>query len=102
MNNDVTELLIGAISTCYLLAGLFFLKFWKTTHDKFFLFFALSFLIEGINRVWLLIYFDLREGTPSYYVIRVLSYSFIIAAILHKNRQTKKISKDNYPEKKEK
>jgi hypothetical protein len=35
--------LLGAISMASLIAGLFFLRFWKDTGDRFFLFFAVSF-----------------------------------------------------------
>ncbi|HEX6435777.1 MAG TPA: DUF5985 family protein [Candidatus Binatia bacterium] len=40
-------MLLGAISMASLIAGLFFLRFWKDTGDRFFLFFAVSFLIEA-------------------------------------------------------
>jgi uncharacterized membrane protein HdeD (DUF308 family) len=43
-------MLFGAIPMASLIAGLFFLRFWKDTGDRFFLFFAVSFLIEGVNR----------------------------------------------------
>lgn len=84
------EMLIGAIVACSFIAGLFFLRFWITTQDKFFLYFALSFLIESANRISLVMFFDLREGSPIYYLIRFLSYCFIVFAILEKNRQQKK------------
>lgn len=85
----MNEMLIGAIATSCLVIGLFFLRFWKTTHDRFFLFFALSFLIEGTNRVSLYLFFDLKEFSPIYYVIRLISYGFIIVAILEKNKRQK-------------
>lgn len=85
----MNEMLIGAISACSFIIGLFFLRFWKTTKDKFFLFFALSFLIEGTNRIWLVLFFNLHEASPDYYIVRVVSYSFIIIAILIKNKRQK-------------
>ncbi len=87
----MNELLLGAISACSFIAALFFLRFWKTTKDKFFLFFALSFLIEGANRVSLVLFFDLREGSPIYYFIRFISYAFIIFAIMEKNKQRQQL-----------
>jgi hypothetical protein len=83
----MNELLLGAIAACSFIAALFFLRFWKTTKDKFFLFFALSFLIEGANRVSLVAFFDLMEGSPIYYFIRFISYAFIIFAIMEKNKR---------------
>lgn len=90
----MNEMLIGAIAACSFLVGLFFLRFWQTTRDTFFLWFAASFLLESANRVWLCLFFDLREAAPSYYLIKVLTYSFIIFAILQKNRK-QKIEEDN-------
>lgn len=83
----MNEMLLGAIAAGCLVIGLFFLRFWKKTHDAFFLCFAVSFFIEGFNRVSLVLFFDLHEASPSYYIIRVISYSFIIVAILVKNRR---------------
>lgn len=85
----MNEMLIGAIGTSSFIVSLFFLRFWKSTQDRFFLFFALSFLIEAANRVFLVICFNLSEESPIYYVIRVVSYAFIILAILEKNKQSK-------------
>ena len=44
-------ILVGAIAAMSLVAALFFLRYWKSTRDRFFLFFALSFFIEAANRV---------------------------------------------------
>lgn len=85
----MSELFIGAIATAFFIAGLFFLRFWKTTQDRFFLFFALSFLIECANRISLVLYFGLEEESPHYYLIRLVAYGFIIIAILEKNKQNK-------------
>ena len=85
----MNEMLIGAIAACCFVIGLFFLRFWRTTRDSFFLFFALSFLLEGANRVSLVLLFDLYEASPSYYLVKVSSYSFIIVAILVKNKRQK-------------
>ena len=85
----MNEMLIGAIAACCFVIGLFFIRFWRATSDKFFLFFALSFFIEGANRVSLELFPNLHEASPSYYIIRVISYSFIIVAILDKNRRRK-------------
>ncbi|MES2823440.1 MAG: DUF5985 family protein [Pseudomonadota bacterium] len=85
----MNELLIGAIAALCFVIVLFFLRFWKTTQDRFFLYFAIAFFIEGVNRVLLSLFFDLREVAPEYYVIRLISYGFIVAAILEKNKRQK-------------
>ena len=85
----MNEILIGAISALCFAIAMFFLRFWKTTQDRFFLFFAISFLIEGFNRLLLSSFFDLHEISPLYYLFRVVSYLFIVVAILSKNREHK-------------
>ena len=69
-----------------LVIGLFFLRFWRDTGDRFFLFFAVSFLLEGLNRAALGSVADPNEGRPFFYFVRFLSYVLILIAIAHKNR----------------
>jgi hypothetical protein len=83
-------ILVGAIGAASLLAALFFLRFWRTTRDRFFLFFALSFFIEGVNRVALFASVGLQEDHPAYYVVRLIAYGLILAAIIDKNRARKR------------
>lgn len=80
------HVLIGAIATASLVAALFFLRFWRVTHDRFFLLFALSFLIDGLNRAVLPFVVGLDEDAPWYYMVRLVSYGLILAAIILKNR----------------
>jgi len=42
---------LGAIAALSLVAALFFLRFWHRTRDRLFLAFALSFGVEGVNRI---------------------------------------------------
>jgi hypothetical protein len=84
----MNDMLIGAITCCSLIVALFFLKFWRSTHDRFFLFFAISFFIEAVNRASLSV-FNMQEGSPAYYLIRWISYGFIIYAIVEKNRRAR-------------
>ena len=82
----MNEMMIGAIAAASFAAGLFFFRFWRTTHDRFFLLFALSFWIEGVNRVVLYESVGLNEDAPVYYLIRLVAYGLILAAIIDKNR----------------
>lgn len=79
-------LLLGAIAMASVTIGLFFLRFWKDTGDRFFLFFAISFLLEGLNRAALGLVADPNEDRPSFYFVRFLSFVLILIAIAHKNR----------------
>lgn len=85
MNN----ILIGAITMASAVAALFFLRFWRSTGDRFFLFFALSFFIEALNRLFLAPE-SARQGDPSaYFLMRLFSYGLILFAIYDKNRRPK-------------
>ena len=83
----MNEMLIGAIAAAALVAGLFFLRFWHATRDRFFLLFALAFWIEGGHRVLIYHWAGPNEGSPLYYIPRLIAYSLIIAAIIDKNRR---------------
>lgn len=86
----MNDMLIGAIATASFVIGLFFFRFWRTTTDRFFLFFALSFWIESGNRLLLVATSGFKEDSPSYYLIRFVAYLLIIVAILDKNRSAKR------------
>jgi hypothetical protein len=77
--------LLGVICTCSVLAGIFFLKFWRRTGDTLFLAFAVAFLVEGANRAVLAELPDPGQGHPVTYIVRLLASLIILAGILHKN-----------------
>ena len=81
----MTDLVTGMIAMASLIIGLLFLRFWRNTKDRFFLYFALSFGIEGIHRIVTTLTFDEHEESPLHYLIRLLAYGLILWAILEKN-----------------
>ena len=80
------QLLMGAIAAGWVVAGLFFFRFWRQTRDRFFLWFALSFWLEACDRVALALYVGVQEDNPAIYSLRVVSYGLILLAIWQKNR----------------
>jgi uncharacterized membrane protein HdeD (DUF308 family) len=81
--------LLGIIVACSLVAGAYFLRFWRKTSDPLFLGFGAAFLIEGANRVVFLFFESPEVGNPVVYVVRLLSYLIILFAIAHKNRRSR-------------
>jgi hypothetical protein len=85
----LTHILLGAVIMGDLIASLFFVRYWKLTGDRFFLFIAASFIAIAVSRV------VVDENLPPFgleplgYMIRILSYLLIIAGIVYKNRETK-------------
>ena len=86
----MTHLMAGAIAMASLTIALFFLRFWRASGDRFFLYFALSFAIEGLHRVYAVMRDGGGEDSPLHYLIRLLAYGLILWAILEKNLPRKK------------
>ena len=83
----MNDALLGAIAMGSAVATLFFLRFWRSTRDRFFLLFAGSFALEGANRLAMLALGSWSDDQPLHYVVRLLSYALILAAIWQKNRR---------------
>jgi hypothetical protein len=83
------EILLGAIAALSAVAGLFFWRYWRSSHDRFFLLFALSFWIEAANRVHIALTHGWSEDAPQNYLVRLVSFGLILLAIWLKNRGTK-------------
>ncbi len=81
----MNQILTGAIAMASLLIALFFLRFWRNSGDRFFLYFALSFLIEGVHRLLSNFFLATHEDSPLHYLVRLLAYGLILLAILEKN-----------------
>ncbi|WP_306397680.1 DUF5985 family protein [Telluria beijingensis] len=86
----MNHLLAGAIAMASLTIALFFVRFWRASGDRFFLYFALSFAIEGLHRVYAALRDGGGEDSPLHYLIRLLAYGLILWAILEKNLPRKK------------
>ena len=87
----MNEMLLGGFAVASFVAGLFFLRFWLSTRDRFFLFFMLSFWIEAANRVDMALTQSWNEdATPAHYVVRLVSYGLILLAIWDKNRPNRR------------
>ena len=72
--------------TCSLVAAGFFARFWFATRDLLFLGFAAAFALEGLNRMAFLFLDRPNAGDEYIYIVRLLSYLLILAAIANKNR----------------
>ena len=81
----VTHILLGAVIMGDAIAALFFVRFWKMTGDRFFLFFAASFIAIAVSRVVVDETLPPIGYEPFGYLIRILSYVFIIGGIFYKN-----------------
>ncbi len=84
--SPLTDFLAGAIVAGFALAGLFFLKFWKQTHDELFLAFTGAFWLLGLGQA-LLTFADIPLEERSWiFLLRLAAFVLILAAIWRKNR----------------
>ncbi len=81
----MNDLLSGAIAMASLTIALFFIRFWRSSSDRFFLWFAMSFAIQGVHRLYAVLRDQGGEDSPLHYLIRLLAYGLILWAILEKN-----------------
>ena len=78
--------LLGMISMGCAVAALLFLRFFRSSGDRFFLFFAASFAIEAVNRgVFAWIGPQASEYQVGYVLARLGAFVLILVAILDKN-----------------
>jgi hypothetical protein len=83
----MSVMILGAVAMANLVAGLFFLRFWQQSRDRFFMLFASSFFLEAVNRAALALSPHPNDGSPIFYCVRLLAFLLILAAIADKNRR---------------
>lgn len=83
----LNAILVGAIFMAASVIALFFLRYWRQTHDRFFLYFALAFMLEAIQRLLGAVRPVDAPDAPLYYLIRLAAYGLILVAIIGKNRR---------------
>ena len=79
------DFLSGAVTFGFLLSGLFFLRFWKRTHDPLFLAFAAAFFLLGVGQGLLALANIPVEERSWLYLFRLVAFALILIAIVRKN-----------------
>jgi uncharacterized membrane protein HdeD (DUF308 family) len=77
--------LLGFIAACSLVAGLFFLRFWRSTQDLLFIAFAVFFVIQGACNIAIVSLPHPNEGSLWVFLLRLLSILVVLGAIIWKN-----------------
>ena len=86
------DMLAGALLLSYLIAGVYFFRFWKRTGDRLFIHFAVAFWLFVLNQLATSIP-NVADETDGYeYLLRVLGFIVIIAGIIDKNRRGRRSS----------
>ena len=79
------EFFAGAVTMGYLVASGFFMRFWRKTADRLFLAFAVAFVLLAANQALALWLGAADERLGYTYLLRVLGFVLILAAIIDKN-----------------
>jgi hypothetical protein len=80
------QALLGGITVACLVAGLFFLGYWRSSGDRFFVYFMLSFWIQAAIHGAMAVTGNWNEDSSAQYLVRALAYGLILLAIWEKNR----------------
>ena len=83
----IENFLSGAVSFGFLIAGMYFLRFWRRTRDGLFLAFAVAFWLLGFNQGLIALTDVPVEERSPLYLFRLAAFVLIIAAIWWKNRR---------------
>ena len=87
MSADITLFFHGAVTLACFLVGVKFLKFWRASRDRFFLWFVAAFWVFATGWVIRAFADASAEDVHHVYVPRLLGFVHILAAILDKNRK---------------
>ena len=78
-------LMIGMSAMGFVIAALFFLRFWRRTSDGLFATFAAAFLLLALNQVLLGLPLVSGEDQSLLYLPRVAAFALLIVGIVMKN-----------------
>ena len=84
------EISLGGLAMGSLVAGLFFLRFWRESRDRFFLVFALAFGLMGVHWAALGTVDPGVETSHQVYWIRLVAFLLIVVGVLDKNRRSQR------------
>jgi len=82
----VSLFLSGALVAGYVVAALFFARFWRDTRDRLFAMFSAAFILLALQRTALSLTTEHPLLEPALYGLRLLAFLVIIAAVVDKNR----------------
>lgn len=84
------SMLNGAAAMGWLACALFFLRFWRQSHERLFAFFSLAFALLGANSAVSSLMESMDERRYYLYVARLVAFLIILYAIWDKNRASRR------------
>jgi hypothetical protein len=83
----LVQFLSGAVTFGFVVAGLFFLRFWRRTGDSLFLSFAAAFWLLGLAQALLALANIPVEERSGVFLLRLAAFGIILVSIWMKNRR---------------
>lgn len=77
--------MLGMLSMGFAVAALLFLRFWRSSRDRLFLYFSIAFGLEAANRALYAWTGAHSEEVTLYFTLRLLAFALILWAIIEKN-----------------
>jgi hypothetical protein len=84
------DFLSGALALSFVVAGVFFLRFWRRTRESLFLNFAFAFWLLAANQTIVTMLGAADERSGYAYVLRVFGFLLILYAIVAKNLEPRR------------
>ena len=79
------EFLTGIVAAGFLIAAMFFFRFWKTTRDAFFAILAIAFVLFAANQAGVALLEVFHEEQSWIYLLRLVGFALLLVAIALKN-----------------
>jgi uncharacterized protein DUF5985 len=80
----------GALTMGCAVIALYFLRYWRRSHDRLFVFFGVAFAVLALNWVSLAIIDPMLEGRHYVYFFRLAAFLLIIIGIVDRNRRSRR------------
>ena len=77
----------GLVAMGFAVCALFFVRYWRQTHDRLFAFFATAFGLMALERAAVVVADQRMENVSWLYLMRLLAFVTIAWAIVDKNRR---------------
>lgn len=83
------EYLWGMLTMATLMAAFFFLRYWRVSRDRLFLFLSFAFVSLSASRFALAMIKPSYEHRQVVYLLRLLAFAVIMIGIADKNRRSR-------------
>ena len=79
------DFLTGIVTAGFLVAAIFFFRFWRTTRDSFFAILGIAFVLFAANQAGVALLEVWREEQSWIYLLRLVGFALLLVAIALKN-----------------